>query len=481
MDAAVLHRVVLIVLMGLPGSGKTTLARRLAAESGRGVVVTVVSFDDFYQREYGLAALRDQLDDAQAGEVVVVDDNMYYQSMRKQVWRMARHKGAAYMQVFVDTPLAECVVRNAARTGEARMKDGVIEHMHERLERPNAAKRQWDDAVIVTEGARELSVRPLLDEIEARARVYAKKQQQTDSVNEESPNRKDACDSDDLQMRREISRRVAMAENKPAVAKELNNVRKAALKSGKGFDEFLRRLGRRKEARVELVDRLNRLDEHRRAFLALMGCVKRIMGAQTVPRDIRKMLFDLIAHRWPWTSVPGLELCDSVHLVRPVEFQVSAGVFVVDSIWTAYYSHCNSAQCQDCHSNNARTVSLKFRFTEAALAVRLWRMEQVLCRALTPEAEAKFRSMVQHRRSDGGFQLQLKIRTYAHMPIEFADGTTLAEEIPRKWGQCVRVGPLCGFDEIKLNEPLDGRVLLAIVGVAKDGDYKRMSAKISNA
>ncbi len=202
-----------VCLCGIPGAGKSTYAQRLAAQCG----ATVVSFDSCSGRGEALQRVREAAGRASAGAVVVVDDNNYYKSMRKQVYRAARDAGAAFVQVLLDPPLAECLARNAARSGAARMPDNVVERMHARLERP--AGRGWDTAM-----AGEASLEQLRTHSSVPARPAATDGGPVAALS--------AVEQQDLEMRREISRRVAAAPaaERAALAAALNKERKEKLK-----------------------------------------------------------------------------------------------------------------------------------------------------------------------------------------------------------------------------------------------------------
>lgn len=166
----------LVVLCGLPASGKSTLAKALAhhAESS-GVRAVCVHFDDWERArqdadggfdpvawkaargrgmEAARAALqRDQKNNRGSSNVVVVlDDTMHYTSMRLQCWRLARACGSTYCQVHVDCPLALCLERNAMRDKASRIPHEVMERMNSTFEAPTE-KHPWDAHTVVVAAA----------------------------------------------------------------------------------------------------------------------------------------------------------------------------------------------------------------------------------------------------------------------------------------------------------------------------------------
>lgn len=108
-----------LVMVGLPGSGKTQLAQLLATEMqlllGQAADVRRIVFDDIYKAmsdERGLSDFDpmlwhesrekafDMVDHFLETEppadtlcrIAIVDDNMYYRSMRNRFYRLAKHR-----------------------------------------------------------------------------------------------------------------------------------------------------------------------------------------------------------------------------------------------------------------------------------------------------------------------------------------------------------------------------------------------------
>ena len=169
--------VCIVVLCGLPGSGKTTFSRSFAeAEdaqqllqlAGRPVRVwhvcydrveeelggagqSVLAFDVQNWQESRLVAmqklsclLEEHGADGEERHVVVVDDNMYYRSMRHSVYQLACRHLAGYVQVHLDVPLARAMERNGAREAHERVPDSVMASMAERLQPPDGERHHWE-------------------------------------------------------------------------------------------------------------------------------------------------------------------------------------------------------------------------------------------------------------------------------------------------------------------------------------------------
>ena len=183
----------LLTMCGLPGAGKSTLARAVAARAeSEGIRVSLVSFDDVERRlasekseasasrgdDAGgstpgfdaatwkaarLEALatveRLLLSEAEAsvgedggGEkddrrraLIIADDNFYYAGMRQQCHRIARRARAAHAQLFVSISVAQAHARNESRDPRDVVPRDALERMADQFEPPAAIER--DDCV----------------------------------------------------------------------------------------------------------------------------------------------------------------------------------------------------------------------------------------------------------------------------------------------------------------------------------------------
>uniref|UniRef100_K3WK90 Uncharacterized protein n=1 Tax=Globisporangium ultimum (strain ATCC 200006 / CBS 805.95 / DAOM BR144) TaxID=431595 RepID=K3WK90_GLOUD len=69
--------------------------------------------------------------------VLLVDDNFQYRSQRKRFCQLACEVDCGFGILHVDTPVALCRQRNAARDGVARVPDAVFERMVSVFEAPD--------------------------------------------------------------------------------------------------------------------------------------------------------------------------------------------------------------------------------------------------------------------------------------------------------------------------------------------------------
>ena len=161
-EATEAPRACLVLVCGLPGSGKTSFSRELVAQGGLGAEWLHVCYDEV---EHAMRADRDKFDPEQwrqarvevarrvrsmleapseESRVIVLDDNMYYRSMRKQWYHLCREISCAYHQLFLQAPEEVCLERNRLRDAHAKVPEFSIRHMAEVFEWPPEAGGTWE-------------------------------------------------------------------------------------------------------------------------------------------------------------------------------------------------------------------------------------------------------------------------------------------------------------------------------------------------
>ena len=178
-------RACLLTMCGLPGAGKSTLARAVAARAeSDGIRVSLVSFDDIERRlatekseasgDWGFDAATwkaarvealatverlllceaeaENVDEDGGGEkdhrrraLIIADDNFYYAGMRQQCHRMARRARAAHAQLFVSISVAQAHKRNESRDKNDVVPRDALERMADQFELPAAEVYRDDD------------------------------------------------------------------------------------------------------------------------------------------------------------------------------------------------------------------------------------------------------------------------------------------------------------------------------------------------
>lgn len=105
----------LLLLKGLPGSGKTTYAKKLEKQGW-----ARANKDDIRKMFFSNYTHKDEaevvrMEDARVvaalldGKNVVVDDTNFAPKHRRRLEAMAQKHGAEFKVMFIDTPLEECI------------------------------------------------------------------------------------------------------------------------------------------------------------------------------------------------------------------------------------------------------------------------------------------------------------------------------------------------------------------------------------
>ncbi|CAG9539893.1 unnamed protein product [Cercopithifilaria johnstoni] len=164
----------LVLLMGVPGSGKTYLSRELKAKLGDGICATF-SYDDIFNDDgfmeymwgaecinrsilqlYGVDESTNAHNERKRCEnrireflkvqlsiedtvppVTVVDDIFYLKSMRRPFRRMSTTYHLPYLVVFVDVPITTALTRNMQRPAKCRIPESTIRKIHQQMELPS--------------------------------------------------------------------------------------------------------------------------------------------------------------------------------------------------------------------------------------------------------------------------------------------------------------------------------------------------------
>lgn len=126
----------ILVLSGLPGSGKTTQALKWLAEDPEGRVR--INYDDLrgdtpFNRaaERGVKALARKLavEAITAGKSVVIDNTNLTERARAEWIHLGKEFGIPVEQHEIDTPVEVCIKRDKSREGKKRVGRAVIERM----------------------------------------------------------------------------------------------------------------------------------------------------------------------------------------------------------------------------------------------------------------------------------------------------------------------------------------------------------------
>ena len=168
----------LLITCGLPASGKTTLAKTLAASLTAEVDVEVVStdkwrdatyYEDFKPEKERMVreeALRRTKSILAEGKSVIHDDTNYYTSMRHELFEIAEKQEVSFGILYLSTPIDVCLVWNKDREYEIPVE--VIKKINERLDIPGS-KYAWDREMISIDLS-VIDVETAVDKIVSRVR-----------------------------------------------------------------------------------------------------------------------------------------------------------------------------------------------------------------------------------------------------------------------------------------------------------------------
>ncbi|NXS94140.1 PSTK kinase, partial [Jacana jacana] len=116
---------------------------------------------------------------------LILDDNFYYQSMRYEVYQLARKYSLSFCQVFLDCPLERCLQRNRQRSHP--VPDQTICLMARRMEMPDLKKNAWEGKSLILQ-----SLDCTLEDDERIMGLLAAALENPVKQNEENPEEKEA-------------------------------------------------------------------------------------------------------------------------------------------------------------------------------------------------------------------------------------------------------------------------------------------------
>ena len=156
----------ILVLVGLPATGKTWLARSLTASLAFKDHSTHIEFDEQYMNiskgvsfspllwhesrelSYQLIQRAALSPPSPSRHLIIVDDNTHLRSMRRRCFRMARDTGCCYLLVHLSACSKLSIERNRARKEEARVMKESILSMAASFEEPDAALNKWEGPIL---------------------------------------------------------------------------------------------------------------------------------------------------------------------------------------------------------------------------------------------------------------------------------------------------------------------------------------------
>jgi O-phosphoseryl-tRNA(Sec) kinase len=146
----------LLVLCGIPASGKTMLANEIKETLDQDVQAEIVSTDEWRDETYYSSFLPEKENQVREqalkktdfllsiGKSVIHDDTNYYTSMRHDLYDLARINECIFAVVFVATPLDIALEWNLRRN--TIIPEHVIKRIQDRLDKPGT-KYAWDKPI----------------------------------------------------------------------------------------------------------------------------------------------------------------------------------------------------------------------------------------------------------------------------------------------------------------------------------------------
>lgn len=126
----------LIFMCGIPGSGKSTYARKLTMFGYNRVNMDEIRIEYPHlpkARQWGISFDR-VLTFSNLGKSVVIDNTNFLAEQRRRYMRV---KVPSKICIWLDTPLEVCLLRNSLRTGSARVPENVIRDMYLKFQEPS--------------------------------------------------------------------------------------------------------------------------------------------------------------------------------------------------------------------------------------------------------------------------------------------------------------------------------------------------------
>ncbi|GAB0092930.1 hypothetical protein DMENIID0001_079820 [Sergentomyia squamirostris] len=231
--------VCLCLFSGIPASGKTSTAQRIIS-SLTSMKVHHLNYDDFVQPEVAYILFRRKMLEKienfirqynlESDRIVlIVDDNMNYRSMRKEVYNMAKRFQIGYFQVFFKISLELAQERNHYRPDP--LPDETLLSLFSKMEDPS--QDLGIDTVTINVDSDEMLH---LHHFGQKVDFHFKNREHLPEKSNEVKEKVEQSDLHriDLILRKKISRTVREAsdrETMKTLAEDLNNRRKIILKN----------------------------------------------------------------------------------------------------------------------------------------------------------------------------------------------------------------------------------------------------------
>lgn len=166
-------KICVIVLIGLPGAGKTTFCKKILSSNLKYNFLHIC-YDDifkFHPKQLYQETFKDRRrkvieqtekiiseikmnDQEEDSNVILIDDNNYYAGMRYEFFKLCKRNELSFGQVFFAIDVECALIRNSHRDSN-KLPSHVIEKMHKRLEIPSH-KNQWEQNTIMVKNSEKI-------------------------------------------------------------------------------------------------------------------------------------------------------------------------------------------------------------------------------------------------------------------------------------------------------------------------------------
>ncbi|ETN59642.1 hypothetical protein AND_008781 [Anopheles darlingi] len=251
-----MNRICLNVLIGIPASGKTTYCAQIEKAASDQLSVVHVCYDTYVPIDTQYDQFRDEAgsykrhrqqllssveaiilsilgSDRQTLErllqdwirefkqplklpntllnskdyLFLIDDNMYYRSMRMEWLQVARRRSLGFFETFFNVPLELALRRNQSR--ERSVPEETIRRMWMRLEKPCGEMYGWEKKSISIEGTLD----DLSEVLSMVSHSFEKPEKMIDAPSSSTPMEQSVIHQIDLLLRKAISERMAKAKS----------------------------------------------------------------------------------------------------------------------------------------------------------------------------------------------------------------------------------------------------------------------------
>ncbi|KGL84688.1 L-seryl-tRNA(Sec) kinase, partial [Tinamus guttatus] len=156
----------------------------------------------------------------------ILDDNFYYQSMRYEVYQLARKYSLSFCQIFLECTLEQCLQRNRLRSDP--LPDETIYQMARKIEMPDLENNAWEENSLILKSS-ECALEDNLQIIDLLANALENPVKQNEENTEQKEVDRAICAAStvhqaDQTCRRIISQAMKDAKDKNVHASEMKSL-----------------------------------------------------------------------------------------------------------------------------------------------------------------------------------------------------------------------------------------------------------------